>query len=178
MPIPKSLLAPSVGRLYYSPCVLWRTARSRANANRYDMNTIISRTAGALAFICGMLGTAAVMAHGDVTPQAVDTTGLKELGKEWVETNPYRKNERAIEIGASAFNQNCARCHGLGAVSGGIAPDLRYLPVGDEGDEYFKDRVIHGAIRNGVTYMPAFDGVLSQEALWAIRAWLETVAEE
>lgn len=116
-------------------------------------------------------------AHGDVVPQAVDTTGLDKLGDGWRETNPYRGNARAIEIGASAFNQNCARCHGLGAVSGGIAPDLRYLEKGDMGDEWYKERVINGAIRNGVTYMPKFDDSLGQEALWAIRAWLETVAE-
>lgn len=116
-------------------------------------------------------------AHGDVVPQAVDTTGLDKLGDGWRETNPYRGNPRAIEIGASAFNQNCARCHGLGAVSGGIAPDLRYLEKGDMGDEWYKERVINGAIRNGVTYMPKFDDSLGQEALWAIRTWLETVAE-
>ncbi len=43
------------------------------------------------------------------------------------------------------------------------------------------ERVRNGAIRNGITYMPAFappDGPLSQEALWAIRAWLETKYDE
>lgn len=120
----------------------------------------------------------AVFAHGDMTPQPVDITGLDPLGETWRDANPYRGNPRAIEIGASAFNQNCARCHGLGAVSGGIAPDLRYLEAGDSGDEWFKERVINGAIRNGVTYMPRFADALGQEALWAIRAWLETVREE
>ncbi len=120
----------------------------------------------------------AAFAHGDVTPQAVDTTGLEKLGDGWRDSNPYRANPRAIEIGASAFNQNCARCHGLGAVSGGIAPDLRYLDLGDAGDEWFKERVVNGAIRNGVTYMPKFGEALGQEALWAIRSWLETVHTE
>lgn len=113
--------------------------------------------------------------HGDVTPQAVDTTGLKALGTEWQVANPYRKNETAIRIGSSAFNQNCARCHGIGAVSGGIAPDLRYLPEGNEGDEIFLNRIRHGSTRDGRVYMPPFEGMLSQEAMWAIRAWLETV---
>jgi cytochrome c-550 PedF len=119
-----------------------------------------------------------VFAHGDVVPQPVDTTGLEKLGETWRDSNPYRGNPRAIEIGASAFNQNCARCHGLGAVSGGIAPDLRYLEKGDAGDEWFKERVTNGSIRNGVTYMPKFGEALGQEALWAIRSWLETVHEE
>ncbi len=127
-------------------------------------------------FIC----TAApqVFAHGDVVPQAVDTTGLKPVGTEWLKSNPYRKDKTAIRIGDSAYNQNCARCHGLGAISGGIAPDLRYLPLGDEGDEIFLQRIRHGAVRDGRVYMPPFEGIFSQEAMWAIRTWLETVHEE
>jgi len=115
------------------------------------------------------------MAHGDVTPQAVDTTGLNKLGSEWLASNPYRNNPVAIRIGDSAFNQNCARCHGLGAISGGIAPDLRYLPTGDEGDEIVLQRVRKGAVRDGRVYMPPFEGILPQEAVWAIRSWLESV---
>ncbi|WP_042444367.1 cytochrome c-550 PedF [Azospirillum sp. B510] len=122
--------------------------------------------------------TGGAFAHGDVVPQPVDTAGLEKLGDTWRDSNPYRGNPRAIEIGASAFNQNCARCHGLGAVSGGIAPDLRYLEKGDAGDEWFKERVTNGSIRNGVTYMPKFGEALGQEALWAIRSWLETVHED
>jgi cytochrome c-550 PedF len=133
---------------------------------------------GGIAAVSFGVFPAPAFAHGDVTPQAVDTTGLEPLGKDWKESNPYRGNERAIEIGKSAFNQNCARCHGLGAVSGGIAPDLRFLEPGDGGDEWFKERVRNGAIRNGITYMPKFDDALGQEALWTIRAWLETVAEQ
>jgi len=117
-------------------------------------------------------------AHGDVTPQAVDTSSLTQLGADWRIANPYRDNADAIRIGDSAFNQNCARCHGLGAVSGGIAPDLRMLERGDEMDEFFIGKVRNGVTRNGAVYMPPFEGMLTQEAMWAIRAWLETVHEE
>ena len=116
----------------------------------------------------------AASAHGDVVPQPVDTGNLKKLGATWLESNPYRGNAEAISIGKAAFAQNCARCHGIDAVSGGIAPDLRYLPQGPEGDEWFAMRVRHGVVRNGMTYMPDFDEVLSQEALWAIRAYIES----
>ncbi|HXH01942.1 MAG TPA: cytochrome c-550 PedF [Candidatus Competibacteraceae bacterium] len=125
-----------------------------------------------------MLLAGTALGHGDVSPQPVDTTGLEPLGEEWRPTNPYRGNEVAINIGKSAYAQNCARCHGLDAVSGGIAPDLRKLEQGDAGDEWFQERVRNGAVRNGAVYMPKFaqpEGPLSQEALWAIRAWLETV---
>jgi cytochrome c-550 PedF len=119
-----------------------------------------------------------VFAHGDVTPQAVDTTGLKDLGADFLKSNPYRKDKTAIRIGSSAYNQNCARCHGLEAISGGIAPDLRYLPLGDDGDEIFLQRIRKGSVRDGRVYMPPFEHTLSQEAMWAIRSYLETVHEE
>src|SRR5438046_2575617 len=69
-------------------------------------------------------------AHGDVTPQAVDTHGLPALGDTWRSENPYKTGDlrkEALRVGTSGYNQNCARCHGLEAVSGGIAPDLRKL---------------------------------------------------
>lgn len=117
-------------------------------------------------------------AHGDVQPQPVDTAGLDALGADWKEENPYRGNQKAAAVGDSGYNQNCARCHGLQLVSGGLAPDLRYLPLGKEGDEYFVERMKHGAVINGVTKMPAFEGILSQEAMWAIRTYIEAKHEE
>ncbi|HKY89866.1 MAG TPA: cytochrome c-550 PedF [Nevskiaceae bacterium] len=121
-----------------------------------------------------------VLAHGDVTPQAVDVKSLPKLQGALTE-NPYRgtpANESAVHVGASAYGQNCARCHGLGAVSGGIAPDLRYLPAGKEGDEHYAMRVRNGSIRNGVTYMPPFGEVFGEEAIWAIRAYLDSVRQD
>lgn len=137
------------------------------------LKTIMGAAALALIAPAGL-----ALAHGDVVPQAVETSGLPKLGEGWLPENPFRANKRAIEIGASAFAQNCARCHGLGAVSGGIAPDLRYLPLGAEGDEWFLTRIRGGSVRDGRVYMPKFEGILSQEAMWSIRAWLETVHEE
>lgn len=145
---------------------------------KYSVNRSLRSLCHVLAAFCIATAATQVLAHGDVVPQAVDTKGLKNLGADWQTSNPYRKNSTAITIGSSAFNQNCARCHGLGAISGGIAPDLRFLPLGDEGDEVFMQRIRKGAVRDGRVYMPPFEGTLSQEAMWAIRAWLETVHED
>lgn len=133
----------------------------------------------------------ACFAHGDVTPQAVDTSALPALGKEWKQDNPYRGNATAVKIGSSAFNQNCARCHGLEAVSGGIAPDLRKLDNDcatqkvakaqamcvREVDEFFLGKFRRGVTRNGAVYMPPFEGVLNQEAAWSIKSYLESRRE-
>lgn len=124
--------------------------------------------------LLGSLCTGQVLAHGDVTPQTVDTSELPELTGSETE-NPYRGNAKAIKIGNSAYNQNCARCHGLGGVSGGIAPDLRALPPDEATDEYFVEKVKNGVIRNGTTYMPPFEDTFNDAAIWAIRSWLDTV---
>jgi cytochrome c-550 PedF len=118
-------------------------------------------------------------AHGDMVPQAVDTAALPKLGAKPLSANPYRDDAKikaiATGVGASAYTQNCARCHGLGAVSGGIAPDLRHLPPGKDGDDYYAMRVRNGVVRNGVTYMPSFKGVFDEEAIWAVRTYLDQV---
>ncbi|MGS0740881.1 cytochrome c-550 PedF [Glaciimonas sp. GG7] len=129
-----------------------------------------------------------VYAHGDVTPQPVDTKTLPVLGAAWLDNNPYRGQKEAINIGTSAYAENCARCHGLQAQSGGIAPDLRLIDrdcmdlKGDkqeacfkETDKYFLTSIRHGKVRNGAVYMPAFEGILNQEAMWSIKAYLETL---
>jgi cytochrome c-550 PedF len=115
-----------------------------------------------------------LMAHGNVTPQAVDTSALPDIGDVWLTHNPYKGNATAVKIGESAYGQNCARCHGLEAESGGIAPDLRYLELGDSGDEWFVQRYQHGSAHDGKVYMPPMGEVLGQKAGWAIRTWLET----
>lgn len=138
-------------------------------------------------------GTA--QAHGDVVPQAVDTSTLPQLGAKWLPANPFKEGEaqaaarpEALRIGTSAYNQNCARCHGLEALSGGIAPDLRKLDrdcmgLADEAkkmacyketDEYFLGTVRRGRTRDGRVYMPPFEGILNQEAIWSIKTYLET----
>ncbi len=117
--------------------------------------------------------------HGDVQPQAVDTEGLEVLPEEIALENPYRlaggeQYALAIEIGSSAYNSNCARCHGLQAISGGIAPDLRMLEDGEFGDEWFMQRVRKGYSQNGAYKMPPFENIMNQEAMWAIRSYTET----
>jgi cytochrome c-550 PedF len=145
-----------------------------------------------IALLAGFIACGAVMAHGDVTPQAVDTHELPTLEEGWKPENPFRTNDIAVRIGTSAFNQNCARCHGLEAISGGIAPDLRRLDndcvaLKDsakklacvvENDQYFLTTVRHGRARNGAVYMPPFEGTLNQEAMWAIKSYLETRREK
>ena len=40
------------------------------------------------------------------------------------------------------------------------------------------ERVRGGAVRNGNVYMPPFEGILNQEAMWSIRAYLITIPKD
>jgi cytochrome c-550 PedF len=127
-------------------------------------------------------------AHGDVTPHPIDTSTLKPLGAEWIEPNPYRGDQKAAAVGAVGYLHNCAGCHGLNAESGGVAPDL--LKMGKEcmdmaskslqascmkdADSYFKDITLKGKKNGeGRFTMPAYDAVFTQEAVWAIKAYID-----
>lgn len=143
------------------------------NSNLFDKKYSIAVAGAILAVFFGT-----VYSHGPVTPSAVDTTGLDDVGEEYLEENPYRimggeQYQLSIEIGASGYNQNCARCHGLEAISGGLAPDLRELEDGVFGDEWYIERVKNGYSQNGAYKMPPFKDILSQEAMWAIRSFIE-----
>ena len=156
-------------------------------------SSILKRSGIALC-MSAALWTGAAMAHGDVIPQSVDTKTLPQLGDKWRDANPYSTgpaNKEALRIGTSAYNQNCARCHGLEAISGGMSPDLRKLDsectgMADEAkksacfkemDDFFAATVRRGRARDGRVYMPPFEGTLTQEAIWSIRTYLETRRE-
>lgn len=162
---------------------------------RFSISTLSSRglARGCVAAAAALIAVSA-FAHGDVVPQSVDTHTLPQLGEKWRETNPFSKGEahgEALRIGSSAYNQNCARCHGLEAISGGISPDLRKIDsdcmgLADEAkknacfqeiDEYFLGTVRRGRTRGGRVYMPPFEGILTQEAIWSIKTYLETRRE-
>lgn len=135
------------------------------------------------------LATVEAVAHGDVTPHPVDTTGLKPLGAEWIEPNPYRGDEKAVLAGATGYLHNCAGCHGLNANSGGVAPDLLKLDRDclemaskgqqdscmKEGDDFFKEITLAGKKNSeGRFTMPAYGTVFTQEAVWAIKAYIDS----
>lgn len=134
--------------------------------------------------------TLSVSAAEIAVPPTLDRSGLPLLGETWLKTNPYRGNPRAIEVGQSAFNQACARCHGLDAnTAGGVpAPDLRRVngycrsiakpdvkaACLADNDQYFKKSVQLGKTVVGIVHMPAWKDVLIQEDVWAIQAFIES----
>lgn len=123
-----------------------------------------------------LLASGPALGHGNVTPQEVDTGKLPELGDEVRNENPFREgnelgkfNAEAVAVGESAYAGNCAGCHGIRAMSGGLTPDLRELSEWD--DEYYMTRVRNGTDRG----MPAWKTTLDQNAIWAIKTYVESL---
>lgn len=121
-----------------------------------------------------------------IAPQ-VDAAALPPLDDPAAETNPYRNDARVLAIGREAFNQACARCHGVDAdARQAPAPDLRRVGRAcgrlvegpwkqrcqTDADVYFRHSVEQGKVKVGVVHMPPWRGVLSTELIWAIRSFV------
>lgn len=134
-----------------------------------------SRRMVGAALLAGVLAAPTVRAAADTEPQPVDVSTLKPLGDKILDENPYRGDPEAIRVGSSAYGQNCARCHGLQGISGGLSPDLREIESDKENDKFFMAKTMKGIVRNDKVYMPGYSNVMGQEAVWAIRAYIESL---
>lgn len=80
-----------------------------------------------------------------------------------------------IALGAQAYAQNCAVCHGDHALSYGTIPNLRTSPVLADAD-IWRDTVIGGSrIASG---MPNFSGALDATTAEAVRAYVADAAKK
>jgi len=88
--------------------------------------------------------------------------------------DPFGSPEQ-IGAGARLYTKNCSVCHGVGVISGGVLPDLRYSAIADSADA-FGGVVLEGTmIDRG---MASFAEVLSAEDTEAIRAFIAFQANQ
>jgi len=92
-------------------------------------------------------------------------------------TNPFEGRTDLVENGRSLFNQYCAHCHGPNAQQGEKPRDLRRLKIRHEGDaiSVFYTTFNNGRVEKG---MPIWKGVLSEDVMWQIYTYLQTVQSE
>lgn len=118
-----------------------------------------------------------------------DTSSLPRLGSEWLPSNPYHGDKTIAATGRALYNEACSKCHGPDMnAKGHPAPPLRRLQrycrkVEDialksrclaDVDHYFVTTVLKGKIILGVEHMPPWEGILSQEAVWAIKTYVDS----
>jgi quinohemoprotein ethanol dehydrogenase len=85
-----------------------------------------------------------------------------------VTTIAFDASPEKIDAGAGAYAQWCGACHGLGAVSGGATPDLRYSSPAVFNN--LADIILEG--KRGGQGMPGFKQWLNASDVDAIRAFL------
>jgi quinohemoprotein ethanol dehydrogenase len=79
------------------------------------------------------------------------------------------QNPEAIEAGEQVYEEHCQSCHGEKLRSAGAIPDLRELGANDRAK--FDEMVM-----NGRNQMPAWQGIVSPEALDQLWAYVRSRA--
>ncbi len=91
-------------------------------------------------------------------------------------TNPLSGDDAAIKEGRSWFRNVCSVCHGGRADGGGDRGQGADLRVFNKGFRKFVETVKNGKDTGRVMKMPAWGQVLSNQQIYQIGAYLETLA--
>jgi mono/diheme cytochrome c family protein len=79
--------------------------------------------------------------------------------------------QSAAEAGRDVYTEHCAPCHGERLNATGAAPDLKLLRA--ERKAHFDD-----IVRNGKGQMPAWEGMITDEEISQIWAYVRSRAEK
>jgi len=91
--------------------------------------------------------------------------------------NPLEGRSDVVDEGRGLFNQYCSHCHGPNAIQGERPRDLRRLKLryGSEATKVYQETMSRGRPDKG---MPVWKDVLSDDVLWRIFTYLQTVQTE
>jgi mono/diheme cytochrome c family protein len=91
--------------------------------------------------------------------------------------NPFEGRADLVDEGRSLLNQYCSHCHGPDAVQPERVRDLRRLKrrYGDEATAVFYTTINNGRLEKG---MPVWKGVLSEDIMWRIYTFLQSIQVE
>lgn len=97
-------------------------------------------------------------------------------------TNPLAGDTNAIQAGENLYDANCASCHGDTGLGDGIAgesldpkPANLVNTVKETTEGYQHYRILKGGMMDPVnSSMPAQEGLMSDEQIWQIVAYMNT----
>lgn len=99
--------------------------------------------------------------------------------------NPMPKNGTTLTRGALLYKQNCSACHGLTAQGDGFVGNKFGEYGAPEPPAFESTRVTSltpgeafSSVSAGFGFMPAFQGLLSEEDRWALVSLIEATATE
>ena len=115
-------------------------------------------------------------------PGAAETRLVDEIkrtsigGKDW--KNPIANTPENAKLGGDHFQHHCMVCHGLDGHNTGVPfADKMSPPVADLGSndvQKYSDGQLKWIIQNGIRFtgMPGWSGVLDDDEMWHIVAYL------
>ena len=100
-------------------------------------------------------------------------------------TSPHPVNAQTLTRGALLYRQNCSMCHGLTAGGDGTVGAKFEAYIGISPPAFDSARVqdltpgeAYSSVGAGFGFMPAFEGLLSEEDRWALIALIEAATAE
>ena len=101
-------------------------------------------------------------------------------------TNPVAGKADAIAAGKTAYDTNCASCHGPAGKGDGSAgaslnpkPADLIEPAANDADELILFRIMDGKAGGPANSgMPAWKGVLTDDQVWQVIAYLRSLAKK
>jgi PQQ-dependent dehydrogenase (methanol/ethanol family) len=129
--------------------------------------TFFALAGGEMTASLGMKNISRILAFrlgGDASLPAVEATPRPPVPEPVAEP----AGEEVVAAGKSIYYERCWHCHGDGAVSGGVTPDLRYSTAETHAQW---DAIVLGGMKqaNG---MPAFGNILAPEDSEAVRNYV------
>jgi mono/diheme cytochrome c family protein len=121
-----------------------------------------------VALVCGLVAAALLVSW--LGARAAEPTAATVA-------NPLEGRSDVVDEGRGLFNQYCSHCHGPNAIQGERPRDLRRLKLryGSEATKVYQEAMSRGRPDKG---MPVWKDVLSDDVLWRIFTYLQTVQTE
>ena len=129
--------------------------------------TFFALAGGEMTASLGMKNISRILAFrlgGDASLPAVEATPRPPVPKPVAEP----AGDEVVAAGKSVYYERCWHCHGDGAASGGVTPDLRYSTAETHAQW---DAIVLGGMKQG-NGMPAFGNILAPEDSEAVRNYV------
>jgi PQQ-dependent dehydrogenase (methanol/ethanol family) len=129
--------------------------------------TFFALAGGEMTASLGMKNISRILAFrldGDASLPAVEATPRPPVPKPVAEP----ASDEIVAAGKSVYYERCWHCHGDGAASGGVTPDLRYSTAETHAQW---DAIVLGGMKQG-NGMPAFGNILAPEDSEAVRNYV------
>jgi mono/diheme cytochrome c family protein len=146
------------------------------------MISCTGRTALAALVVIG--ATSAIVAQHEKGAAQGSSSGWTLASDAETKTNPLAADAKALTTGKAVFKEKCAKCHGQAGLGDGPDADPDHRDHQDLTNPKWGDRnpdgVVFYKVANGRRRpkMPAFKEELTEQQIWAVVAYVQTLRKK